>query len=79
MVHFLIFNNNDVLTGNILSSKLSSPRQQDHLEQLQQYEHVVPYLLDGDHREQSSNLHGKVGIFIFPVSHMAKRPMPYAS
>ncbi|GCB78468.1 hypothetical protein scyTo_0015836 [Scyliorhinus torazame] len=45
--------------GNILSSKLSSPRQQDHLKQLQPYEQVVPYLLDGDHEKQSSNLHGK--------------------
>ncbi|XP_078420995.1 disintegrin and metalloproteinase domain-containing protein 12 isoform X3 [Cetorhinus maximus] len=45
--------------GNILSSKLSSPRQQDHLKQLQQYERVVPCLLDGDHQKQSSNLHGK--------------------
>ncbi|GCC30186.1 disintegrin and metalloproteinase domain-containing protein 12 isoform X1 [Chiloscyllium punctatum] len=45
--------------GNTLSSKLSSPRQQGHLKQLQQYEQIVPYLLDGDHQKQSSNLHGK--------------------
>ncbi|XP_060697959.1 disintegrin and metalloproteinase domain-containing protein 12-like isoform X2 [Hemiscyllium ocellatum] len=45
--------------GNTLSSKLSSSRQQGHLKQLQQYEQIVPYLLDGDHQKQSSNLHGK--------------------
>ncbi|XP_042192730.1 disintegrin and metalloproteinase domain-containing protein 12 isoform X3 [Callorhinchus milii] len=45
--------------GNILSSKLSSPSQQEHLKQLQQYEKVVPYLLDGDRQKQLSNLHGK--------------------